>query len=69
MLLTHIFPFFIHSCPMCFTLQYLQFDTQRKVSLTELSYALEQELHSMEEDNAAYQAALATYEHEAKYLR
>jgi hypothetical protein len=35
----------------------------------DLSMALEQELHSVEEDNATYQAAIATYEYELRFLK
>lgn len=40
-----------------------------KINLADLSYVLEQELHSVEEDNATYQAAIATYEHEQHYVK
>ena len=50
-------------------LEYLQFDTGNKINLDDLSYALNQELKATEEDNATYQAALASYQCELKYLK
>ena len=50
-------------------LQYLQFDAGIKVSLAELSYALEQELRGVEDDNATYHAALSSLETEIKHHR
>ena len=35
----------------------------------DLSYALEQEMRSVEEDNATYQAAIASYEYELRFLK
>ena len=58
----------MHNSPVCL-LQYLQFDVGSKVSLADLSYALEQEMRTVEEDNATYQAALASVECELKYQR
>lgn len=49
--------------------QYLQFNINSNVSLAELSRALVQEVHSVEEDNAVYRAAIASYEHEIKFLK
>ena len=49
--------------------QFLQFDARAKLNLADLSYALEQELRGVEEDNACHQAALATYEHELRHLK
>jgi len=40
-----------------------------KINLADLSYVLEQELHSIEENNATYQAAIATYEHTLHYVK
>ncbi|XP_013414596.1 ninein-like protein isoform X3 [Lingula anatina] len=50
-------------------LQHLEFDTHSKIHLAELSYALEQEIIGMEEDNAVYQAAVATYQQELRHLK
>ena len=50
-------------------LQYLQFDIRNKINLDDLSFALNQELKATEEDNATYQAALASYQCELKYLK
>ena len=50
-------------------LQYLQFDIGNKINIDDLSYALNQELKVTEEDNATYQAALASYQCELKYLK
>ena len=50
-------------------LEYLQFDTGNKINLDDLSYALNQELKATEEDNATYQAALASYQCQLKYLK
>ena len=50
-------------------LEYLQFDTGNKINLDDLSYALNQELKATEEDNATYQAALASYQCELEYLK
>ena len=52
---------------LCF--QALEFELNTKVSLGELTYALEQELYSVEEQNAIYQAAIATYQKEVQFLR
>ena len=50
-------------------LQYLQFDLATKVNLSDLSYALEQEIRTVEEDNATYQAAIASLEYELRQQR
>ncbi|CAH1791982.1 unnamed protein product [Owenia fusiformis] len=50
-------------------LQALEFDLTLKVNLQELSYVLEQELLQVDEQNAIYQAAMATYQNELKYLK
>ena len=50
-------------------LQYLQFETALKVNLAELSYLLEQELRTVDVDNAVYQAAVATYDFELRHLK
>lgn len=49
--------------------QYLQFDLNTKVNLGELSAALEQEVRSVEDDNATYQAALASFLMEVRHLK
>ncbi len=56
-------------CSYFIPLQYLQFDLNSKINLGELSYALEQELRLEEEDNACFQAAIASYQQELKYVK
>ena len=50
-------------------LEYLQFDCGTKINLSDLSYALNQELKTTEEDNATYQAALVSYHTELRHLK
>ena len=50
-------------------LEYLQFDCGTKINLSDLSYALNQELKATEEDNATYQAALVSYQAELRHLK
>ncbi|XP_052767676.1 ninein-like protein isoform X2 [Mya arenaria] len=47
----------------------LGFDLGAKVSLSELSAALEQELYNVEDQSIVYQAATATLQHEVSHLR
>ena len=50
-------------------LEYLQFDANTKINLNDLSYAMEQELKTTEEDNATYQAAITSYQIELLHLK
>ena len=50
-------------------LEYLQFDAGTKINLSDLSYALDQELKANEEDNATYQAAVVSYQVELRHLK
>ena len=40
-----------------------------KLSLSELTFALEQELHGVEEDSATSHAAIVCYQQELKHLK
>ncbi|XP_064624042.1 ninein-like protein isoform X26 [Lineus longissimus] len=50
-------------------LRHLDFDLHSKLNLSELSFALDQELSHADPGNASYQAAVLSYQHEMKYVK
>lgn len=52
-----------------FVIKALGFDLNTKVSLSELSSYLEQELINADDQNAVYQAALSSYQQEIRHLK
>ena len=52
-----------------FVLQYLEIDLHNKVNLADLSYALEHEMRTVEEESATYWAGFASCQQELQYLK